>query len=131
MRAAWLRSTTQGLVPTLRVGQAWIVAVGNGLNPGDDLIDPARASTLMTTLTSPWPEWKRPGFKPGFGRKAGTSSGLMGYQPMVGVALSEVGRSSEAQSGVTNINNYAIGKARKWPFNIGNAGQIMLTLGAV
>ena len=110
------------------LGQAWVVAVGNGMSPGDDLIDPARASALMSTLTSTWPEWNRPGFRPSFGRKAGTASGLIGYQPMVGVALTEVGRGADARSGVDNINSYAIGKARKWPFNVGNAGQILLTL---
>ncbi len=112
------------------VAQGWAVAAGNGLNPGPDLVDPARARQLMATLTSVWPEWNRPGFRPTF-RTAGTSSGLIGYQPMIGVALTEVGRNREATSAVTNINNYAIGKARKWPFNVGNAGQIMLTLGAV
>ena len=114
------------------LGQAWVVAIGNGLNPGADLIDPSihptRAADLMNTLTSTWPEWNRPGFKPSFGRTAGTSSGLIGYQPMVGVALTEVGLTSQATAGVTNINDYALAKARKWPFTVGNAGQILLTL---
>ena len=113
------------------LGQAWVVAVGNGLNPGDDLVDPLRARAIMLQLTTTWPEWSRPGFKPSFGRDAGTSSGLIGYQPMVGVALTQVGRAGEARVGVTNVNDYAIAKARKWPFNVGNAGQIMLTLGSV
>jgi hypothetical protein len=113
------------------LAQAWVVAAGNGLNPGQDLVDGARAAALMSTFVSRWPEWSRPGFRPSFGRSAGTSSGLIGYQPMVGVALAEVGLASLARSGVNNINDYAIGKARKWPFNVGNAGQIMLTLGSV
>ena len=113
------------------LGQAWVVAVGNGLNPGDDLVDPLRARAIMLQVTSTWPEWSRPGFEPSFSCDAGTSSGIVGYQPMVGVALTEVERASEARAGVKNINNYATGKARKGPFNVGNVGQIMLALGSV
>ena len=106
------------------LAKVWMIGAGNGLNPGPDLVYPARALTLMRTFVTHWPEWSRSGFKPRSGRSATTASGLIGYQPMVGAA-------ALACRGVENINTYAIDKARKGPFNVSNAGQIILTLGSV
>ena len=115
------------------VAQSWLVAAGNWLSPDDDLVDAARATQLMATFTAVWPEWADPAFVPSGARIAGTGSGALDYQPLIGAALAVTAPSrwAEGQAGLNAMNGHAVANGRAWPFTIGNAGQIMALLGDV
>jgi hypothetical protein len=103
-------------------GQAWVVAVGNGLWPQAPLIGRARAGALVSSFSSHWPQWNRPDAEVRFD----AGSHLVEYWPMVGGALAAVGRVADGQQGTDAVVASARGRGWQWPFSVASAGQALL-----
>ena len=106
--------------------QAWAVALGNWLTPGNALVASARASTLMSTFTTDWPQWSQPGATVQFNSGPHT----VDYWPLIGGALISVGRSSDGTTGTSAIDSYASTNGRPWPFSVASGGQVIEVLGS-
>jgi hypothetical protein len=112
------------------VAQPFAVALGNWLRPADPLVGEARAAALVERFVAAWPEWSSPGFVPSGPRSAGTGSGTLEYQPLLGAAFAAVGRVTEGLEGASAVDAAAAASGRPWPFSVGHAGQVLLLLGA-
>lgn len=112
------------------VAQPFAVALGNWLRPADPLVGEPRAAALVERFAATWPEWPLPGFAPSGERSAGTGSGTLEYQPLLGAAFAAVGRAPEGVAGTAAIDAAAAASGRPWPFSVGHAGQALLVLGA-
>lgn len=132
---AWAKLEGGALVPsdTSRwypdaIAQPFLVAAGNWLSPAAPLVDGARAEALVDAFAVHWPEWATPSFSPSPPRRAGTGSGLLEYQPLLGAAFVAVGRAAEGRAGTAAIDAAAASAGRPWPFGVGHAGQVLLVL---
>jgi hypothetical protein len=106
-------------------GQAWAVAVGNGLSPGAPLIGRSRARSLMVTFRSRWPQWTRPDARVAFDG----GSHPVEYWPLVGRALAAVGASTAGRRGAEAIVSSAKARDWQWPFSVGAAGEVLIVDG--
>jgi hypothetical protein len=102
--------------------QAWAVAVGNGLSPNRPLVPAARARDLLSRFASRWPQWDRPDAQAAFDN----GSHEVEFWPMIGSALSAVGRASAGRQGTAAIVSWARDRSWRWPFSVGAAGEALL-----
>jgi hypothetical protein len=102
--------------------QAWVVAVGDGLSPNRPLVSASRARALLSRFATRWPQWDRPSAQVAFD----SGSHAVEFWPMVGRALSSVGRSTAGQHGAAAIVAWARERSWRWPFSVGVAGETLL-----
>ena len=116
-----LQRTTWSSFYADSVSQAWAVAVGNWLSPSEPLIAPTRATHLVATFTSRWPQWASPG------AKVSSAQGPMAvdYWPLVGGALISTGHGPDGVEAASAIQSYARAHGEPWPFSVASAGAIL------
>jgi hypothetical protein len=94
--------------------QPWAVAFG--------LVEPPRATALMTGFGNSQPKWAAPDELALF--RGGTTE-KVGYWPVAGLGFYRVG-SAQASPAVASIRSASIAARRAWPFTTGSAGQLVL-----
>jgi hypothetical protein len=102
------------------VSQVWLVAVGNGLSPGQPLVPARRARALVDTFAHAWPRWASPSSPATFD----AGSRAVGYWPMLARAYEVTGRDGVAREAVASIRMAATRANRAWPYSVASAGQL-------
>jgi hypothetical protein len=98
--------------------EAWAVAY--------NLVPAARATTLMETVVQHVPAWGQPGTTATFRTNGSLGTQQLGYWPVVGWALADVGESGQANSGTDAISEFAARSTDAWPFTPAIAGELVV-----
>ncbi len=93
--------------------QVWAVAFG--------LTSGARAQAIMTHLGVAHPNWDQPAATDLFS----SGPGVVGYWPVAGVALAQIGERSNAAVAAGAIQSAAALAKQAWPFTTGVAGSLI------
>lgn len=116
-----LDTTSWGTLYPDALAQAWIVGLGDEIFQGK-VVPAMRASTLMSTFLTSWPTWDAPATVV----DAGDAGQPLGYWPVVGFALANVGLPATAHAGWASIRAASLAVNRAYPFVTMNAGQLII-----
>jgi hypothetical protein len=96
---------------------AWAVAYG--------LASPAQAASILLHLDRQQPRWAEPDQIAGSFAGGAVAPQPVGYWPVAGWALTLTGQQSRAFSAAATISSGAAAEHRTWPFNVGDAGELI------
>ena len=96
---------------------AWAVAYG--------LATPAQATSILSHLEHMQPQWDEPDQTAPMATGTGVSEQGVGYWPVAGWGLSWTGQKRQALSAAAAIGAGSAAQQRTWPFNPGDAGELI------